>query len=146
MKLRIRSSRFLLVLTLGVSLTSCEGYKTMTVTNESKTEARVIVKPALNNFEVREYISNAGEIRTDSSIFVLQPDSSVTLVTRFTSLAFGTKIYKNELRFGYLRIERAKDTLVLTSKGEIVNLLYEKSSRPNWLHSPGSNRNIIIIK
>ena len=126
MKRQINILSFLFILTL---MTSCEGFKVLTIHNSSEYEAKVTVRPGLD-FSNNKPIHNYPNIQTsDSTIVVLQPDSSITILSVFKGMMFNVKIKENELRTNFLKIETSNDTIIANSRSEILGLLKNEKTR-----------------
>ncbi|MEM6345913.1 MAG: hypothetical protein AAF927_18615 [Bacteroidota bacterium] len=123
-------------------LFSCEGFKVLTVQNKSDSAVKLIVKPSLGEFNKANITSYPTYQTGDSSIVLLAPDSSVVLLSTFTSMLFSVKIKARDLRSDYLRIEMTDDTLLADSKAEIINLIYGKSEKA--IESKG--RNLVSLR
>ena len=131
-----------IVLLLVLTLTSCEGFKILSIQNATSANATVIVKPGIDNYETRKLTNYPSMSMADSTCRVLEPDSSMFLMSNFTFLLFNSKIKEHELNTDYLRIETANDTIVANSKAEIIDLLYKRSDK--GVKSKG--RNILFLK
>src|SRR5688572_5825697 len=110
---------FLSIVTL---LTSCEGFKVLTIHNTSENEAKVTVRPSLDYFNKKHHNYQNNQ-NSDSTTVFLEPDSSMTILSIFTAMMFNVKIKESELRTDYLRIETKTDTLIADSRSEILQLL-----------------------
>jgi hypothetical protein len=117
---------FLLMLTL---LTSCEGFKVLTIHNTSGYEAKVTVRPGLGYSDKRLIHNYPNDQTSDSTVVILKPDSSMTILSIFTGMMFSVKIRESELRTDYLKIETEKDTIVAESRSEILWLLKDERTR-----------------
>lgn len=138
---RALSLRWGLILSL-IILTSCEGFKVLSIVNQSEDEVRVIVKPSLGEYS-RTAIANYPAYQVlDSSAVVLAPDSAMCVLSIFTFTMFNVKIKEEDLRLDYLRIESPKDTIIANSKAEIIGLIYGKAE-PGY-RSVG--RNIVSLQ
>ncbi len=130
------------VLFFSVLLTSCEGFKILSIKNSSKEKTKVIVKPGLTNSDTRLISNYPNGIMPDSSITYLEPDSSMTILSIFTWIGFNPKIKAENLRTDYLRIESSRDTITAVSKEEIVRLIY-KSKLENM---SAKGRNLVLLE
>ena len=117
---------FLFILLL---LTSCEGFKVLTIHNTSVYEAKVTVRPGLDYSDKRQMHNYPNNQASDSSIVVLKPDSSMTILSIFTGMMFNAKIKERELRTDYLKIETENDTIIAESRSEILVLLKDKKTK-----------------
>ena len=131
---------------LLVTFSSCEGFKILTIHNSSDSDAKITVKPSLEEFEVYKISNYPSQQFYDSSSVILEPDSSLTILSKFTSLMFNIRIKEHELRSDYLRIETINDTIVANSKEEILDLMYGKKPKNSPISSKGRNLNLITIE
>ncbi len=120
--------------TFLILLTSCEGFKVLTIHNTSNTEAKITVRPGLEYSNNRQINNNQ---KLDSTVVVLQPGSSIKVLSTFTGLLFNVKIKERELRTDYLKIETPTDTTVAHSRKEIIDLIY--SNRKGTIKGEGRN-------
>jgi hypothetical protein len=121
--------KVLSIVILFILLTSCEGFKVLTLTNVSGADATVTVKPGIGLYD-KSKISNypEGTIR-DSLTTILPQDSSMVLLSIFTSMIAGSKLKASDLRVDYLRIETRNDTIVANSRQQIIDLIHDKRTR-----------------
>lgn len=110
-------------------LSSCEGYKVLTIHNTSEGEAKVTVRPGLDYSDKTQIHNYTNNQISDSTTVVLKPDSSMTLLSIFTGMMFNVKIKEGELQIDYLRIETKKDTIIANSRIEILALLKDERTR-----------------
>ncbi len=96
--------------------TSCEGLKMPAIHNASGQEAKVTVRPGFKFSDSRQLQHYPNGRVSDSTTVILQPDSSMTILSIFTGLLFNTKIRERELQTNYLRIETQTETIVADSK------------------------------
>ena len=134
------------LLILFIVFSSCEGFKILTIQNSSNSNAKVTVKPSLEEFEVNKLSNYPSRQFYDSSYVILEPDSSLLILSVFTTLMFGTKIKEHDLRTNYLRIETLNDTIVANSKQEILDLMYNRKQKDLPISSKGRNINVITIE
>ena len=140
------------ILILGTFLTGCEGFKILTLHNSSKSDARVIVKSGITNFRTNNIYDYREQVNGDSTIVIIQPDSSMVLLSIFTGLMFKVKISERDLRINYLRIETKKDTIIADSKQNIIALLknnktkYRRKTDKDKVMANGRNIGNIFIR
>lgn len=139
-----RITTVIAILTLFLSLISCEGFKVLTIHNASDSEAKVVVQPGFENSDRRQINSYPNNQISDSTVTVLQPDSSMTILSIFTGMMFNVKVKKRELRTDYLRIETATDTVTANSRLEIIDLIY--STKRGIVKGEGRNIATISIE
>jgi hypothetical protein len=133
------------ILTLLIALTllvSCEGFKVLTIQNTSDREAKVTVRPGIKYSDENQIHNYPNNLTSDSSVIVLQPDSSITVLSIFTGMMFNVKIKERELRTDYLKIETKSDTIIADSREEIIDLIY-KRRQGNVI---GKGRNLATIE
>jgi hypothetical protein len=123
---------------------SCEGFKVLTIQNTSDREAKVTVRPGIKYSDKNEIHNYPNNLTSDSSIIVLQPDSSITVLSIFTGMMLNVKINERELRTDYLKIETQSDTLIADSREEIIDLIYKR--RQGNIKGKGRNLATIEIK
>lgn len=117
---------FLSIITL---LTSCEGFKVLTIYNTSENEAKVTIRPGLDYSDKKQIHGYPNNQTLDSTSVILKPDSSMTILSIFTGMMFNVKIKESELRTDYLRIETKTDTIIADSRKEILQLLKDKRTK-----------------
>jgi len=137
-----RIKEILTLLSIVTLLTSCEGFKVLTIHNTSENEAKVTVRPGLNYYDKKQSHNYQNNQTSDSTTVILKPDSSMTILSIFTSLMFNVKMKERELRIDYMKIETPTDTVIAASREEIINLLY--TNRKGQIK--GEGRNIATIK
>lgn len=123
-----RESLIISILILLLS-TSCEGFKVLTIHNVSNSNARITLSPGIENSN-QKWISNyPNDLSSYSSVIILEPDSSVKLLSIFTNLTFTGRLKARELRTDYLKIETSSDTIIANSKDEIIELLKDPRTK-----------------
>jgi hypothetical protein len=110
-------------------LTSCEGFKVLTIHNSSENQAKVTVRPGLDYSDKKQIHNYPNYQTSDSTTVLLEPDSSMTILSIFTGMMFNVKIKESELRTDYLRIETKTDTLIADSRSEILQLIKDERTR-----------------
>ena len=133
------------ILTLLITLTlftNCEGFKVLTIHNTSDREAKVTVRPGIKYSDENQIHNYPNNLTSDSSVIVLQPDSSITVLSIFTGIMFNLKIKERELRTDYLKIETLSDTVIANSREEIVDLIYKRRKE----NIQGKGKNLATIK
>ena len=111
-----RLTKILTLLIISTLLNSCEGFKVLTIDNTSDHAARVTVRPGLNYSDKSQIHNFPNNPSSDSSVVILQPDSSMTVLSIFTGTMFNVKIKDRELRTDYLKIETPIDTVLADSR------------------------------
>ncbi|MCH7397739.1 hypothetical protein MM236_07060 [Belliella sp. DSM 107340] len=124
-----RIKKLLTFLSTVILLTSCEGFKVLTIHNTSANEAKVTVRPGLDYSDKKQIHNYPNNQTSDSTTVVLKPDSSMTILSIFTGMMFNVKIKESDLRTDYLRIETKTDTIVAKSRNEILQLLNDDRTR-----------------
>ena len=124
-----RIKNILTILSIITLLTSCEGFKVLTIHNASENEAKVTVRPGLDYSDKKQIHNYPNNQTSDSTTVVLKPDSSMTILSIFTGMMFNVKIQESDLRTDYLRIETKTDTIIADSRKEILQLLKDKRTR-----------------
>lgn len=110
-------------------LTSCEGFKVLTLTNASGKDATVTVKPGIEKYDDTK-ISHYPVVQSGDSLTVVLPsDSSMVLLSVFTTMIGGAKIKPHDLHIDYLKIQSAEDTITADTKEEILALLRDDRTR-----------------
>ena len=137
---RIKEALSLLILLL--IMTGCEGFKVLTIYNSSISDARVTVRPGIASFDRSQIHNFPNNHLADSSVFILRPDSSMTILSIFTSMLFNVKIKEDELRIDFLKIESPSGTTIAHSREEIIDLIYSKRKG----QIKGEGRNFALIK
>ena len=117
------------IVLLSILLTSCEGFKVLTLTNVSGDNATVTIKPKIKPFDKSNIHNYPSGQLGDSIVMNLPTDSSFILLSTFTTMMFGSKIKPYDLRIDYLKIETKGDTITADSKQHILDLLYDKLTR-----------------
>lgn len=140
-KMRRLTNILTLLITLTI-LTSCEGFKVLTIHNTSGYEAKVTVRPGFNYSDKSQINNYPNNQISDSSIVFLQPDSSMTILSIFTGMMFNVKIKEQELRTDYLKIETQTDTTIANSREEIIDLIYSKQKE----QVKGEGKNFATLK
>lgn len=109
---------------MALSLPSCEGFKILTLQNASDHRAKVTIKtdPTIRS-------PHPASPRDSILVTYLEPDSSMTLHTAFTSLMFNLKIREHELPINYLKIETPNRSIEAPSKADIINLIREDDTK-----------------
>lgn len=130
------------LLTILAFFTSCEGLKVLTIHNTSQYDAKVTVRPGLEYSDRTQILNSQNYQISDSSVVLLQPDSSMLLLRTFTGLMFNVKIKERDLWTDYLKIETPIDTVIAHSKDEIIELIYAKRKG----RIKGEGRNLATIK
>ena len=110
----------------------------------SDSDARIILRPGLDNSVSKQLHTYPKNQNPDSSLVLLKPDSSITIMSGFTVLLFNKKIKEHELRIDYLQIESKNDTITAKSRQEIIDLIY--SRRKGTIKSKGTNLVNILIE
>ena len=104
-------------LALSYLFISCEGFKFISVENQSKSNITVMTKvehPKIYRSMVDTFIS-------------LPPDSTLLIPTYFGPLyIFNEKIKQEEIKFSYLKIISETDTIAANNKTELFKLLKRK--------------------
>jgi hypothetical protein len=118
-------SLIILTLTSLNCLTSCEGFKILTLHNVSNEPITVTAKPGFEPFNANNISGFPNKSELDSTTFQLLPDSVTVLLSTFTTFMNGVKIRPQDLRTNYLRIETINDTIIANSKDEILRLAYK---------------------
>lgn len=124
-----RIKNILTILSIITLLTSCEGFKVLTIHNTSENEAKVTVRPGFDYSDKKQIHNYPNNQTSDSTTVVLKPDSSMTILSIFTGMMFNVKIKESDLRTDYLRIETKTDTIVAKSRNEILQLLKDDRTR-----------------
>lgn len=137
-----RISIILTLLTILATVTSCEGFKVLTIHNTSGYDATVTVRPGIKYSDENQINNYPNNLTSDSSVVVLQPDSSMIVLSIFTGMMFNVKIKERALRTDYLKIETPTDTVIADSREKIIKLIYAKSKGK----IKGEGRNFAIIK
>ncbi len=132
----------LIVLAVLTTLTSCEGFKVLTIQNKSGQETKLTLRPGIDYFDKMKINDFPSNQMPDSSVIVLQPDSSVTILSVFTGIMFNVKIQERDLRTDYLKIETPSDTIIAASREEIIDLIYKRRKGK----IKGEGRNFATIK
>lgn len=134
-KFQMKQLKILLFLIIAFILTSCEGLKILALHNSSETKATIIIKPKVEKphyntlFGYPSLLMSENSMTGDSSIIILEPDSSLTLFSTFTILLFNVKVKESDLKINYLKITTENDTIVASSKHEILELVKDKRTR-----------------
>jgi hypothetical protein len=123
-------------------LTSCEGFKVLTILNTSDHEVRVTVRPGIDSSDHPQINDYPNRQTSNSSMVILRPDSSMTVLSVFTGMMFNVKIKERELRTDYIKIETPTNTVIAASKEEIIDLIYAKRKGA----IKGEGRNFATIK
>jgi hypothetical protein len=139
-----RLTNILTLVTTLALLTSCEGFKVLTIQNTSDREAKVTIRPGINYSDENQIHNYPNNLTSDSSVVLLQPDSSITVLSIFTGMMFNVKIKERELRTDYLKIEAHSDTIIANSREEIIDLIYKK--RKGSIKGKGRNLATIEIE
>ena len=134
-------NRLTIILILTV-FSACEGFKVLAIHNDSDHEAKVTLRPGFDQSNIDLIYDYPTILNSDSSVVVLQPDSSVIILSIFTGMMFNVKINEKELRTDYLKIETLNDTILATSREEIIKLIYAKQKG----NIKGEGRNFSTIK
>ena len=137
-----RLTKILTLLIISTLSNSCEGFKVLTIDNTSDNVARVTVRPGLNYSDKSQIHNFPNNPSSDSSVVILQPDSSMTVLSIFTGTMFNVKIKDRELRTDYLKIETPNEIVVADSRAEIIKLIYAKRKG----RIKGEGRNLATIK
>lgn len=119
----------LLWLIPAVLATGCEGFKRLTLYNDSNTTAKVTIKPGAPPMETYQLANYPAGPMADSVTVYLPAGNAYVLVSRFTGLMFNVRIGEEDLLISYVRIETEKDTIVAASKSEIIGLLKDKRTK-----------------
>lgn len=119
-----------------VTLTACEGFKIISIRNDSNGDARLIIRSDAEN--------NISKKVQDNSVINLPQDSSVVLSSNFGPILFRGKIKPKDLQIKYLRIETKSDTIYAFGKEEILDLIYSSKYRTQTTGS--KNLRTFIIK
>jgi hypothetical protein len=114
------------VLTL---LTGCEGFKVLVLTNVSGDNATVTIKTKIESFDKRNIHYYPSEQLGDSLVMTLPADSSVLLLSTFTTMMFGPKIRPYDLRIDYLKIQTKGTTITADTKEKILDLIRDQRTR-----------------
>jgi hypothetical protein len=110
-------------------LTSCEGFKVLTLTNASKEDIVVIVKPGTETIATKNNLCCIVQLLKDSMILQLPPDSSIVLSSTFTTMISGSKIKAHDIKLTYLAIQSKNDTIIANGTEQILNLLTDERTR-----------------
>lgn len=121
--------RTALLFTVLLLLTTCEGFKVLTLHNASNSKARVTIKPGIGMFDNRNIANYPNTNFADSVTRILEPSSSMILLSIFTYTMFRVRIQARDLRINYLRLETDKNTILADSKEEIIDLLTDKRTK-----------------
>ena len=121
--------RRLYFILVSILLTSCEGFKVLTLTNVSGDNAAVTIKPKIEAFHKTNIHNYPTEQIGDSLVMSLPTDSSFVLLSTFTTMMFGSKIKPHDLRIDYLKIETKEGTITADSKQEIIDLIHDQRTR-----------------
>jgi hypothetical protein len=110
---------------LALIMLSCEGFKFIAVENKSKGDVTVSMQPGVETPEI------FGNLKTYSSridtLLILPPDSTLLIPTYFGPLyIFNERIKEKELKFNYVKITSATDTIVANNKAELFRMLKKK--------------------
>jgi len=149
-KNKVQKMKILIISIVIMTLVGCEGFKTLTLHNVSDTDARIIVKPGIDEHELKNTTNY--QKTPDKEMFILKPDSSVNLLTTFTILLFNSKIKERDLHLNYLKIETKTDTITANSKKEIISLIrngntkYKRKLDKGYIDSNGRNLKNIFIR
>lgn len=119
-------TQLVILLTFLTLLTSCEGFKVLTIHNTSDHEVRVTLRPGIDSSDQGQINDYPNRQTSNSSMVILRPDSSITVLSIFTGVMFNVKIKESELRTDYIKIETRTDTVTAASKEEIIDLIYTK--------------------
>jgi hypothetical protein len=127
-------------------MTSCEGFKVLSLYNASRTEAIITTRPSLskvNGYRISDFPNSSA---SDSSKITLKADSVLLLSSIFTGLLFNNNLKERDLRITYLKIETPQRTIEAKNKTEIINLLSDTTTRYNnaKLISSRNFRKIVI--
>lgn len=118
---------FFLMLTFA--LIACEGFKVLVLNNASGANATVTIKPRIEAF-TGEMIHNYPRTQPgDSLVLILPADSSLLLLSTFTSMMGGVRIKPHDMKINYLRVETQKDTILAETKEQILDLLRDPRTR-----------------
>jgi hypothetical protein len=99
------------------------------LTNVSGDNATVTIKPKIEPFDKSNIHNYPSRQLGDSLVMKLPTDSSFILLSKFTTMMFGSKIKPYDLRIDYLKIETKGDTIKADSKQEILDLLSDQRTR-----------------
>lgn len=139
-----RITNILTLVTTLILLTGCEGFKVLTIHNTSDREAKVIMRPGMKYSDENQIHNYPNNLTSDSSVILLQPDSSITVLSIFTGMMLTVKIKERELRTDYLKIETQSDTVIANSREEIIDLIYKR--RKGSIKGKGRNMATIEIE
>lgn len=121
--------RFLNFILFAFVLTSCEGFKVLTLTNRSRDNLTLTIKPKIGMFDNRYIHNYPNEPLGDSLVVMLPSDSSFILLSIFTTMIDGAKIKPRDLRINYLKIESKGNTITAETKEEILDLVKDPRTR-----------------
>ena len=142
----LKTSSFFL-LAIVFLLTSCEGFKILTLHNKTRNEIIVETKPEIPRFKLTS-LADTVQVLSAGKIYRLLPDSSLSLLTTFTGLLFNTRIKEQDLPIDYLRIETTNDTFIATNRSEIIRLIKSpklKYKSVDKAYAMDDNKNIEAI-
>ncbi|WP_177764480.1 hypothetical protein [Flavobacterium sp. I3-2] len=151
MKAKIHTNYTILLLTLATLLSSCEGFKILTVYNKTGQEITVQTKPELPVFK-RTSLADTVDILSNAKEYKIPADSSFTLLATFGPLLFNAKIKENDLATDYVKIMTPKDTIIAKNRTEILNLTkddktkYKKKIDKSFAIDDNKNIEAIIIR
>ena len=114
----VESTRTFIVLAIAtIFFPGCEGFKILTLTNRTGKVITFETRPEL--LVCRKQLDDDSiPTLAASKIYTLEPDSTATLLIRFTGLLFNLKIKEEDLTFDYLKLQTAKDTIVAADRKE----------------------------
>jgi hypothetical protein len=119
----------LILIFLFFALTSCEGFKSLTLYN--KTNEDIIVTTRLDTLSYKSYqISNTPDYNNlNASKTTVKPDNSFILSTTFTSTIFNSRLKGNDLIINYLKIQTPIEVIEAKNKKEIIKLIRNKKTK-----------------
>lgn len=120
----------LTIATIIFGLTSCEGFKVLTLYNSSDKDVIVTTNPGLPKYDKTKITSYPDSSTLSTSTVILKPDSSLILSEIFTGLV-GRKINitDKDIRIDYLKIQTGTKTIEAKNKTEIIKLLTDSGTK-----------------
>ena len=112
-------------------MTSCEGFKVLSLYNASRTAAIVTTRPSISKVNGYRISNFPDSTARDSSKITLEADSVLLLSSIFTGLLFHNNLKERDLRITYLKIETATKIIEAKNKTEIIKLLNDITTRDN---------------
>jgi hypothetical protein len=133
------------IVTIVFGLSSCEGFKVLTLYNTSNSDAIVTTQPGLPKYDKSKIGSYPDNSTFHSSTLILKPDSSLILSEIFTGLV-GRKmqITEQDLRINYLKIQTGTQIIEAKNKTEIIKLLTDSTTK--YVPTTDTSKKIINSK